>query len=164
MREAAKRWAVWSWRILGVGCLGLWSFWSSLAGLPEGFRFAWPLPQGNTLQAVWAAGVDDVFVGGEGGTLMRWDGTQWHLYSIPTQKSILAIHGTGPNDVWAVGGDSYAPDPMDRALILHFDGEQWREASSPQWIGESRPLTSVYAISPTDVWATLHGGRDRPAL
>jgi hypothetical protein len=80
-------------------------------GLPEGWRFTSTLPQGNTFHGAWAAGPNDLFIGGEGGVIMRWNGQTWSAMSTPTQKTIFAMHGLSANDVWAVGGDPYGEKP-----------------------------------------------------
>ena len=126
-------------------------------GLPEGWRFAWPLPQGNALYAAWAAGPEDLFVGGEGGALLRWNGERWTAFRLSTHKTIFGIHGLGPDDVWAVGGDTYAADEADRALILHYDGQKWTEMPAPDFLGTTYPLNGVCALAPDDVWATVYG-------
>jgi hypothetical protein len=69
------------------------------------------------------------------------DGNAWTsrnagLTSLP---SVKAVHGTGPNDVWAVGDDG----------IFHWNGTNWAVLpGSPQ-----QPISDVWAISPTAVWA-----------
>ena len=52
-----------------------------------------------------------------------------------------SIWGTGPTDVWAVGGGG--------ASILHYDGTQWSEAD----VNPPGRLNGVWGTSATDVWA-----------
>ena len=68
------------------------------AGLPDGWRYEATFPTGANINAVWAAAPNDVFVGGDGGVILRWDGTTWHTMNTPSQYDINAIHGTGPMD------------------------------------------------------------------
>ncbi len=143
----------WSFTLAGLLAIGFAG--NARAGLPPGWRFAGPYPQGNVLHAGWAASADDVFVGGDGGVICHWDGTTWTMMETPTQKSIFAMSGTSPTDVWAVGGDAYAPNPGDQSLILHYDGTAWTEMTAPDFLGQRYVINSVLALAPDDVWATL---------
>jgi hypothetical protein len=55
------------------------------------------------------------------------------------------VHGTGPNDVWAVG---------DAGTTLHYDGTAWTLSTR----GTMEALTGVWASSAADVWAVSSGG------
>ncbi|MHB1307295.1 MAG: WD40/YVTN/BNR-like repeat-containing protein [Limisphaerales bacterium] len=129
-----------------------------LAGLPAPWRYVTPLPQGNDLLAAWAAGPDDFYAGGHGGVILHWDGESWTPMPTPTQKTVFAIHGLSPTNIWAVGGDAYAASMTNRSLILHYDGKAWKEVASPDFLGTTYPLNCVYAVAPDDVWATTDGG------
>lgn len=131
---------------------------SVAAGIPEGWRYATPLPQGATLRAAWAAGPDDVFVGGESGVVLRWNGTRWTSLNPPTQKTIFALHGTSSTDVWAVGGDPYAFAAKDRHLLLHFNGSTWKEFTAPTFGDSTYVANAVHALAPDDVWVCIDGG------
>lgn len=61
--------------------------------------------------------------------------------------SISSVWGTGPDDVFAVGG-------AERGTVLHFDGEEWSQMAVP----EVPLLVWVYGFSPTDVYAVGTGG------
>jgi hypothetical protein len=144
-----------------VGTIALvvcWKIATLQAGLPTPWRFLNPLPQGNDLFAAWATATNDVFVGGHGGTILRWDGNHWTTQSTPTQKTVFGIHGTSPKDVWAVGGDGYTLNQTNRSLVLHFDGQAWKEIKPPDFSGYTYVLNSVFAIATNDVWATQDGG------
>jgi len=68
-------------------------------------------PAPDVLPAVWAAGKGEVWFGGPT-TLARWkDGTLTRF----THSTVGSIWGTGPSDVWAVGGGG----------VLHWDGARW---------------------------------------
>ncbi|MFB4316375.1 hypothetical protein [Actinomadura sp. 21ATH] len=75
----------------------------------------------------------------------------WRLVPLPPvpKGRLLAVSGTAPDDVWAVGA-------ADRgALIMHYDGRAWTRVAAPS---TRFPLTDVVALSPSDAWAV---GRDR---
>jgi hypothetical protein len=92
-------------------------------------------------------------VGFQAGTLTitplieHWNGTSWAITSgAPgtSNESLNAVGGTGPADVWAVGGDN-------GGLIEHFNGTSWKVFTSPA--GPVPPLHAISADSPADAWA-----------
>lgn len=137
-----------------IGALIL--FWSQQAS--SEWRFHTPYPQGNNLYAAWAADSNDVFFGGDGGVILRWNGEAWSQMETPTSKTIFAIHGTSATDIWAVGGDAYQENIAERCLTMHYDGTQWSLVPPPDFLGYTYVLESVYAVAPNDVWATNTGG------
>ncbi|MGI6301761.1 MAG: WD40/YVTN/BNR-like repeat-containing protein [Verrucomicrobiota bacterium] len=158
LRTIASHWlAILVPQLLRAIAIGLLLFLSrtgiATAGLPEGWRYDGTYPTGANLFAVWAAAPEDVFVGGEGGVILRWDGATWQTMPTPTQYDINAIHGNGPNDVWAVGGYTLHQDIDKHCVILHFDGQQWSEITPPDYMGWTYPLIDVYAVAANDVWA-----------
>jgi hypothetical protein len=72
------------------------------------------------------------------------DGWCWE-HPLPQGNALRAVHGSGPNDVWAVG---------DRGTILHFDGAAW----SPVPSGVLDRLTGVWAASPSEAWISGTNG------
>lgn len=132
--------------------------WSGWSGLPEGWRFVGALPQANHLHAAWAPAPGTVFVGGEAGTVMRWDAAGWTVLDPPTQRTIFGLHGTSATDLWAVGGDPYELQLADRDLILHFDGTRWERHPAPLFSDTSYIANAVHAIATNDVWITIDGG------
>lgn len=131
---------------------------SAQAGLPPNWRFVTPLPQGNDMIAAWAAAPDDLFVGGPGGVIQHWDGTNWIQMTTPTTKTITAMHGLSSHDVWAVGGDAYTTNQVDRSLVMHWDGQIWTAMTPPDFSGWTYPFNAVHAVGPNDVWGTIDGG------
>jgi hypothetical protein len=68
-------------------------------------------------------------------------------------RAVLSIWGSGPSDVFAVGG------PLGNAgfetLALHYDGSAWRELPP----GGDETLWWVGGSGPTDVWMVGERGR-----
>lgn len=128
------------------------------AGLPSNWRFSTPLPQGNELLAAWAGAPNDLYVGGPGGNIQHWNGTNWSRMSTPSSKAIYAMHGLSNRDIWAVGGDAYTTNQADHSLILHWDGTRWTNMVPPNFSGWTYPLTAVWAVGAKDVWATTDIG------
>lgn len=70
-------------------------------------------PRGNALNDVWGTGPNDIWVVGEGGTILHYDG--WAFSSVPildnelgndatTNPRFTAVHGTSATDVWVISG------------------------------------------------------------
>lgn len=70
------------------------------------------LPRGSSYRDVWGTGPNDVWVVGDGGSILHYDG--WAFSRVPVLDDnpaealinplFKAIHGTGPEDVWAISG------------------------------------------------------------
>jgi hypothetical protein len=104
---------------------------------------AWSDVQTSTvgLSAIWGSSVNDVWVAGNLGTVMHFNGTTWSTMPSGTQNPLLAVSGSGPNDVWFVGTLS---------TVLHYDGTTLAPPSS---VPPSASLNDVWSSGPNDVWA-----------
>jgi hypothetical protein len=76
----------------------------------------------------------------------------------PAGNMLNAVAAISPSDVWAVGFDNSSNLNESRNLTLHFDGTSWRTIPSPN-PGKCNQgnfgnvLTSIAAVSSTDIWA-----------
>jgi len=105
---------------------------------------------------VWGDASGDIHVVDRWGSVFRFDGSTWETLrgGAPTQD-LYAVHGSGPDDVYAVG---------DHSVIQHYDGVGWKIFESPP--PTVYPLHSVFAFSSDDVmfggaWGDVyhwHGG------
>ena len=68
-----------------------------------------------------AAGPNDVFAVGEGGTVLHYDGVRWYPMPNPTTKALRAVWGTSPTDVYAAGEDG---------VLFRFNGSAWTALDS----------------------------------
>lgn len=66
---------------------------------------------------------------------------------------LVGVATVKENDVWAVGGQYEDNRNAPHTLIEHWNGQRWQIVSSPNANGVSNTLTSITAISTTDVWA-----------
>lgn len=73
------------------------------------------------LRAVWGSSARDVFVVGDGGTILHFDGERWTPQESGVEVALLAITGRGPKDVYAVG---------EAGTILRYDGESWTRSEA----------------------------------
>jgi hypothetical protein len=101
------------------------------------------------LQSVFAASPTQAWAVGFTGfgvtqspVIDRWGATGWRRASgfpAPRGFALDGVGGSGPTDVWAVGG----------GLIDHFDGKTWTQAANPDATGGP---AQVSADSPDDAW------------
>jgi hypothetical protein len=90
------------------------------------------------VRAVWMASTTDGWAVGDGGRLLRYDGTRWTDVPNVTHHRLTDVWGSSPWDVWAVGEDS---------TVLHYDGHTW----TAHRIGGGK-LQGVWGSSASDVW------------
>jgi hypothetical protein len=63
-----------------------------------------------------------VFVVGDSGVVLRFDGAAWRPQATPTTRDLRGIWGRGPTEVYAVG---------DSGTVLRFDGVRWQSVPTP---------------------------------
>lgn len=90
--------------------------------------------------AVWGTSSSNVFVGGEFGYILHYDGSTWTPVRSSTTKRIYNFWGTSGADIFAVGADG---------LILHYNGTEWSTKDS----GTTEYLRGVWGSSSTNVYA-----------
>jgi hypothetical protein len=109
--------------------------------------------------ATWGSGPDDVWAVGAPGTtgqfvagtgfvdapasnVMHWDGKAWSAVESGTSARLVAVWGSGPKDVWAVG---------DKGTIVHWNGAVW----SPVVSGTTDALLGIWGSRPDDIWVVM---------
>ena len=84
---------------------------------------------------------NDVWAVGDGGIIIRWDGTSWNNVTspVPVTKTLFSVNMVNSTNGWAVGSDG---------CIIHWDGASWSNVTSPTgaW------LSCVNMVSSTDGW------------
>lgn len=78
----------------------------------------------RALFKVWGSGADDVYAVGDVGVMIHFDGTEWAEVRTGAADDLVAVFGTGPDDIVAVGGRS-------NGLVARFDGTEWRTEFLP---------------------------------
>ncbi|MFF5720073.1 hypothetical protein [Streptomyces buecherae] len=98
------------------------------------------------------------------GLLSHWNGTRWTAAKLPAIGGdrdgwhLVTVTALAANDVWAAG--SVYGDAGTRPLLLHFDGESWREVRVPD-LGDVQAQFDALAPGPGGVvWA---GGTTKAA-
>lgn len=128
------------------------------AATPEPHVFRWtpagPVDQsvpGTSTRAffkVWGTSASNVFACGESGVILRYDGAAWRSMTTPGSATLLTLAGTGPNDVYAVGGPS-------EGALWRFDGNAWSSLQMP--VG-TPGLMGVWTGGDGTVWVSGASG------
>ena len=116
-----------------------------------------PITGWTFLNQVWAAASDDVWIVGMTSNntpwqslVLHWNGEKWKRVKSPNEPGAntypFAIDGTGPDDVWIVGG------AVLEALSMHWNGSRWKliHTDPVEWDPNFYDLA---ALAPDDVWA-----------
>ena len=92
-----------------------------------------PVPQGNTLNDSFSVSPTDVWVVGDYGAILRWNGIAWEGLRSNVTADLHGVFGTASDNVWAVG---------DGGTVLRYDGDQWRV----QDIATTRDLRDIWGV------------------
>jgi hypothetical protein len=99
-----------------------------------------------TLRGVWAHSEYPVFVVGESGTIIRFDGTEWSKMRSPTDVRLMDVWGSSPENVYAVG---------EAGTIIRFDGTQWQTVHRGNL---DLALVAMTGFGPDQIFAVGDGG------
>jgi hypothetical protein len=88
----------------------------------------------------------------------HWNGKSWTRVKslnpggVGHEAGLFGVAALSPNNAWAVG--FYSDGTLNHALIEHWNGTAWKVFKAPvQGCQPGDALSSVTAISPSDVWA-----------
>jgi len=137
----------------------------------------------RNLVDVWGSQANDVYVAGDVGTIMSYDGSTWAEQHSSTGW-VLSLWGASPDDIFAVGQDGpvlrgagavwstmesntteylndvWGASPSDvyavggNGTIMHYDGNGWRQVIS----NTTEELRGVWGASKSDVYAAGTNG------
>jgi len=96
------------------------------------------------LNDIWGSSSSDVFMVGDSGTILHYDGSIWSSMNSGTTGYLSGVWGTSSSDVFAVGGGG---------TIIHYDGTSWSQMNS----GTSHGLNDVWGVSSSDVFVVGTG-------
>jgi regulation of enolase protein 1 (concanavalin A-like superfamily) len=99
----------------------------------------------NALQGVWGNSSSSLWSVGDGGTILKWNGTAWSAQTSGVATTLRAVWGVDASNVWAVG---------DSGVILRWNGTAWNAQTS----GTANALRSVWGTDVNNVWAVGDGG------
>ena len=98
-----------------------------------------------TLRAVWGSGPSDVWMAGDRGTMLHFNGTTVSAVPSGSTADITAIRGRSATEIWALTSDG---------TILRWDGTTWTASVQPT----AQPLYSILMGS-TAATTWVVGGR-----
>ncbi|MFT7583585.1 MAG: hypothetical protein ACI9MR_005272 [Myxococcota bacterium] len=67
---------------------------------------------------VWGTAADNVYIVGQNGAVLRWDGTQLNEELVGASDDLIALWGTGPDRIVIVGG-------RGNGIVTTWDGTTW---------------------------------------
>jgi hypothetical protein len=110
------------------------------------------LQTGATADLWWVFGFagGPIYMGGSGGTILRYQDGTFTPMTTPTSDTVFGIWGSSPSDVWAVGG---ALGGASGAFAWKVDGDAWVPAEGfPAELAADSVVWKIYGASADDVW------------
>lgn len=104
----------------------------------------------------WVFGFEGgpVFLGGEKGTILRYQDGEFEQLTTPGVATVFGMWGASPDDVWAVGGNL-----TGGGFAWRFDGAEWTAvAEVPAEITGPGTIWKVAGTSADEVWMSATGG------
>jgi len=101
----------------------------------------------KNLLGIWGSSKNNVWVVGEAGTLLHWDGMCWLDWTdaVHAPSGLTAIDGVTESDVWVAGNDS---------TIGRFDGQKWDFKPRISGVLSKGNALSIRTFSRSDAWIT----------
>jgi hypothetical protein len=107
--------------------------------------------------SAWAVGSYDDATSISLPLILRWNGTSWQKFLVPTlagatEITLRGVTAIANNNAWAVG--TYRDSNGDgKTLTLHWNGTNWQQVTSPNPNSFRNGLNAVTAVSASDIWA-----------
>ena len=90
---------------------------------------------------VWGTASDNVYIVGQNGACLRWDGGQLVEFGVGTAEDLISLWGSGPDDIVIVGGRS-------NGVIAHWNGADWVSDS----LAPAPGFNGVWMPAPGEFW------------
>jgi hypothetical protein len=113
-----------------------------------------PTLTGNRMRASFSFGANDVFIAGNRGTVLHYNGTAWTEEATPICEGISSMWGTSATNLWATG---------EYGRVIHRTSAGWQLIDT----GTCTSFAGIWGTSDTDVWllsaytngnGSMHGG------
>ncbi|HSI05087.1 MAG TPA: hypothetical protein VLC93_11435, partial [Myxococcota bacterium] len=114
----------------------------------DGWCWLYPRAFGSVIRGGYGLAADDVWLVGELGTAIHWDGASFEQHPTGTTVTLRGVWGAATNDVVAVGDDG---------TILRWDGGAWT-AEADADVPTDVHLFAVTGTSASAVWAVGNAG------
>jgi hypothetical protein len=102
----------------------------------------------RAMKGVWGSSAKDVFIVGDGGTVVHYDGLSFAAMATGSDEELRGVWGSSPSDVFAVGSTS---------TVLHYDGVTWSSMGTGP-LTNYQYLYGVWGSSGKDVFAVGQTG------
>jgi hypothetical protein len=110
-------------------------------------------PVTGKMRAAWSSGPADVWLGGEGGALLHFDGQALTPVVLPTTETITAISGSSATDIWiGTTKDQYT------GTLFHGDGKTFAAITTSTYFFTKASYLAIWARSSEDVWFAKNTG------
>jgi hypothetical protein len=80
-------------------------------------------PEDGAMRAAWGTSSSDMFLAGDKGTIVHFDGLKWTKFPKVTAENLQQVWGTSSNDVWACGWNQTTA----ASVLVHYDGSAWKD-------------------------------------
>lgn len=107
-----------------------------------------PLTSGvsSLLYAVWGTAADDLFVVGDGGTILHFDGVQFQAEAGGAGATLFVVTGDGAGHVWAAG---QVGQTTQTVLLARATNGAWQPVPGTPAVG---PIHDIAVVSPTELY------------
>jgi hypothetical protein len=125
--------------------------WSAVANVPDTISDgSGGTPVHRNLNGVWATGASNVYIVGDTGLIIHWNGTTWSQEAYPIiasfpQRNLRAVWGPDANSIWALGFNG---------VIIHSDNAI--APADTNGAGKPTPWAQV-GLAVTDNMLALYG-------
>lgn len=110
-------------------------------------------PAPTTFRCAWSSGPSDVWIGGDGGVLLHFDGKTLAKVAIGTTEAITAIGGASATDVWiGTTRDQYS------GTLFHGDGKTFTPITKSDYFFAEASYLAIWARTGGDVWFAKNTG------
>lgn len=111
---------------------------------------------GGTWYKVWGSAPDDVYLCGQLGTLVHWDGARFDRIDLSDagvgpRDGLFTVHGRARDEVYVVGG------LPAQGKVVHYDGARWAPIAGLD-LSRTQLLTGVYEDPAGDLALVGLGG------
>jgi hypothetical protein len=127
----------------------------AMSGICSPDQWCWraPAPSGNLYSHVYSTAPDNIWLIGQHGTVMQWNGHAWTAHHPPVPAGYdpiqlpMSITGRSRTDTWLIYGTS----------VVHWDGVKWTLVDTAP---AGAPITydSIWEAPNGDVWFTTSIG------
>ena len=108
-------------------------------------QIKFPFAMTGNLHSVWGSDASHVWMVGDAGQILFFNGSFWAKVTSPTTQPLLTVWGTSATNVFAAGGSG---------TMLHFNGSTW----SAQPSGTVHTLSGFGGTGPSNVWVVGASG------